>query len=139
MCYVIRNKNKTPVTTEESRSSGYFCSETVFSLSNRVLSDAKIRILEKGLGYTPNQRKINEPELRHYLNDFCRSMRLKWYFHDEPDTFSETSALRPKSPWVPPIGYPCLEVFRVRQRRNCSKCLALVLDKLICLKMNGMR
>ena len=90
MCYVIRNKNKTPVTTGESRSSGYFCSETVFSLSNRVLSDAKIRILE--LDYTPIQRKINEPELRHDLNNFCRSMRFKWYFHDEPDTVSKTSA-----------------------------------------------
>ena len=80
-------------------------------MSNRVLSDSKIRILGKELDYTPIQRKINEPELRHNLNDFCRSMRLKWYFHDEPDTFSETPALRPKSTWVPPKGYPCLEVF----------------------------
>ena len=27
----------------------YFCLETVFNLSNRVLSDAEIKILEKGL------------------------------------------------------------------------------------------
>ena len=50
-------QNKTLVTTGESRLSGYFCSETVFNLSNRVLSDAEIRILEKGLDYAPIQRK----------------------------------------------------------------------------------
>ena len=60
------------------------------------LSDAETRILEKGLDYAPIKRKINEPELRHKFNDFCRRMYLKWYFWDEPDRFSET---------------PCLEVF----------------------------
>ena len=104
-------QNKTSIITDESRLSGYFCSETVFNLSNRVLSDAEIRVLEKGLDYAPIQRKINEPELRHDFNDFCRRMRLKWHFRDEPDTFSETPAFRPKSTWVPPKGHPCLEVF----------------------------
>ena len=67
-------------------------------------------ILEKGLDYAPIQRKINEPELRHHFNDFCR-MHLKWHFRDEPDRFSETPAFRPMSTWVPPKGHPCLEVF----------------------------
>ena len=41
---------------------------------------------------------------------------------------------------VPPKEHPCLKVLlRVRQRRNCLKCPALVLDTLICLKMNGTR
>ena len=81
-------------------------------MSNRVLSDAESRVLEKGLDYAPIQRKINEPELRHdFNNDFCRRMRLKWNFRDEPDTFSETPAFRPKSTWVPPKGHPWLEVF----------------------------
>ena len=104
-------QNKTSIITDESRLSGYFCSETVFNLSNRVLSDAEIRVLEKGLDYAPIQRKINEPELRDDFNDFCTRMRLKWHFRDEPDTFSETPAFRPKSTWVPPKGHPCLEVF----------------------------
>ena len=76
----IRNKNKTSVTAGESRLPGYFFSETVFSLSNRVLSDAKIRILEKGLDYTLIQRKINEPELRHDLNDFAEVCALNGTF-----------------------------------------------------------
>ena len=62
-------------------------------MSNRVLSDAKIRILEKGLDCAPIQRKINEPELRSDFNDFCRRMRLKWYFGDEPDTLSKTKTI----------------------------------------------
>ena len=97
---------KTSITTDESRLSGYFCSETVFNLSNRVLSDAEIRVLEKGLDYAPIQRKMNEPELIHDFNDFCRRMRLKWHVRDEPNTFSEIPAT-----WVPPKGHPCLEVF----------------------------
>ena len=79
----------------------------MFNLSNRVLSDAEIRVLEKGLDYAP----MNEPELIHDFNDFCRRMRLKWHFRDEPNTFSEIPAFRPKSTWVPPKGHPCLEVF----------------------------
>ena len=63
-------QNKTSVTTDKSRLSGYFSSETIFNLTNRVLSDAEIRILEKGLDYSPIQRKINEPELRRDFNDF---------------------------------------------------------------------
>ena len=36
-------------TTYENRLTGYFCSDTVFNLSKKVLSDAEIRVLEKGL------------------------------------------------------------------------------------------
>ena len=83
----------------------------MFNLSNRVLSDAEIRVLEKGLDYAPIQRKMNESEFIHDFNDFCRRMRLEWHFRDEPHTFSEIPAFRPKSKWVPPKGHPCLEVF----------------------------
>ena len=48
--------------TEASRLEGYFCSETSFNLSKTVLTEAKIRDLEKGLGYAPIQKKISEPE-----------------------------------------------------------------------------
>ena len=36
-------------TTFENRLTGYFYSDTVFNLSKKVLSDAEIRVLEKGL------------------------------------------------------------------------------------------
>ena len=47
-----------------TRITGYFCSDTVFNLSNRVLTDIEIKVLEKGLDLASIQRKINEPELR---------------------------------------------------------------------------
>ena len=50
--------------TSEGRLEGYFCSNTVFNLSRKVLTDTEIRILEKGLDFAPIQNKINEPELR---------------------------------------------------------------------------
>ena len=53
----------------------YFCLDTVFNLSKKVLSDAKIKVLEKGLHYAPIKNKINEPELRDFEN-FCRQMNL---------------------------------------------------------------
>ena len=58
--------------TNSDRISGYFCSDTVFNLSKKVLSDMEIKILEKGLDYAPIQIKINKPELRRDFEDFAR-------------------------------------------------------------------
>ena len=55
----------------------------VFNLSNKVLSDVQIKVSEKGLDYAPIKNKINEPEQRNDFNEFCRRMRLKWYFRNE--------------------------------------------------------
>ena len=57
-------------TTSESRLTGCFCSETIFILSHSVLTDAEIKVSEKGLDFAPIQRKINEPELKDDFNDF---------------------------------------------------------------------
>ena len=63
--------------TEQCRLTGNFVSDTVFSLSNKILSDTKIRVLEKGLNFAPIQNKLNEPELMRDFKEFCRRMRLK--------------------------------------------------------------
>ena len=76
-----------------------------------MLTDAEIKVLEKGLVFDLIQRKINEPELKQDFNDFCRRIRLKWYFRDETQEFSKTPAFSTKSTWNPPKGHPCLEVF----------------------------
>ena len=71
-----------------------------------------MKILEKGLDFALIQRKINEPELRKDFERFCRRMRIKWHFRDEPTSdFSNISAFTPKSVWKPPKGHPNLEVF----------------------------
>ena len=98
--------------TETSRLKGYFCSESVFNLSKKVLTEAEIKVLEKGLEYAPIQNKVNEPELRSDIEEFCRSMRFKWYFRNDPTRdFSEKLSFTPKSSSKPPTGHPNLEVF----------------------------
>ena len=72
--FIHQKKN---VTSTDNRLSGYFCSETIFNLSNRMLTDTEISVLEKGLNSTPIEKKLNEPERRSDFNDFCRRMRLK--------------------------------------------------------------
>ena len=80
--------------TNSTRLTDYFCPETILNYGNRALSDAGIKILEKGLDYAPKQNKINEAELSNDFNEFCRGMRLKWYFHrDVMLNFSEVPAL----------------------------------------------
>ena len=87
---------------------GHFCSDAIFNLSHRVLlSDAKIKVLEKGLAFVPIQRNINEPGLREDFEEFCCQMRVKWHFRNEPsDTFSNKPAFSPISNWKPPEGQP---------------------------------
>ena len=98
--------------TREGRLERYFCSDTVFNLSWKVLPDTEIQILEKGLDFASIQNKINEPELRSDFEDFCCRMRTKWHFRNEPNPeFSETPAFSPKSTWKPPMGHPNVEVF----------------------------
>ena len=76
-----------------------------------VLMDCKMKVLEKGFDYAPIQSKINEPELPNDFEEFCRRMRLKWYFHNESTSeFSDTLSFTPKSPWKPPKDHPSLEV-----------------------------
>ena len=69
----------------DERLQGHFCSDTLFNLSNRVLSENETKVLKKGLDFAPIQRKINKPELRKDFDEFCRPMRTKWNFKDEPD------------------------------------------------------
>ena len=66
--------------TETSRLKGYFYSETVFNLSKKALTEAEIKVLEKGLHYAIIQNKVIESELRSDFEEFCRIMHLKGYF-----------------------------------------------------------
>ena len=55
---------------------------------------------------------MNEPELRKDFDEFCRQMRIKWHFRNEPsEHFSTIPACRSKSSWKPPTGHPNLKVF----------------------------
>ena len=86
--------------TDDSRMKGYFCSDTVFNLSNKVLTEDEIKVLEKSLDFVPIQRKVNEPELRQDFENFCRLMRIKCHFRNEP---SDNFKIRGNYHWVIPI------------------------------------
>ena len=99
---------------DESRLSGYFCSDTDFNLSKRVLSETEIKILEKGWDYAYIQSKLSEPQLKSDLGGFCGSMRIKWNFsfRNKPsENFSEIPSFRLKSSWKPLKRNPNLEMF----------------------------
>ena len=80
-------------------------------MSNKVLSQTEISVLEKGLGFVPTPNMTNEADLRRDFNDFRRKMRCKWYFKDElSEEFSEIPAFKPKFTWKPPASDPCVEL-----------------------------
>jgi len=111
-------------TLDNGRLRGYFCSDTVFNLSHKILSPTEISVLEKGLGFSPTPFNINEHKLRQDFNSFCRRMRLKWHFRNEvTENFSEVPAFRPKSNWNPPKGSAALELFLGRLEQKLFELL----------------
>ena len=95
--------------TDDSKIEEYFCSDTVFNLSNKALTEDEIKVLEKGLDFATIQRKVNELELRQDFENFCRRMSIKWHFRNKPsNSFSERPAFSPKSLWKSRLGHPNL-------------------------------
>ena len=81
------------------------------NLSKKVITDAEIKVLEKGLDHAPIQNKVNEPELRSDFEECCIKMRLKWYFLNDPTpNFNEKPSFTLKLSWKPPKRHPILEV-----------------------------
>ena len=56
--------------TETSRLKCYFCSETVFNLSKKVLTEAEIKVREKGLDYAPIKTKSMSQSFAMILKNF---------------------------------------------------------------------
>ena len=99
-------------TGQDDRFESYFCSDAVFNLSNRVLSDSGIKVLKKNLEFAPIQGKIDEPELRNDFHKFSRRIRIKWNFLNVPSQdFSEVPAFRVKPSRKLRKGHPNLEHF----------------------------
>ena len=97
-----------------------FVQALFFNLSHRVLTKTEIKVLGKGLDHKPIQKKkINEPELRKDFSEFCRVIRNKWYFWNEPTPqFSEVPCYKTKSMWRPANGHPALEIFLSKVERD---------------------
>ena len=73
----LQQNSSSETNSNSKRIRGYFCSDTVFDLSSKVLMDIEINICEKGLDFAPNLNKINELEPRKDFEEFCRRTRIK--------------------------------------------------------------
>ena len=99
---------------ESDCNKGSFSYDSVFNLNKKVLSKTEIKVLEKGLGFSPTPSFINEADLQRDFDDFARKMRCKWYFRNESqDIPSAVSTFKPKSTWNPPKGSPGLELCKI--------------------------
>ena len=66
--------------TGNTHLTGYFCLGAVFNFSKRVLTDAKIKVLENGLNNDPTQNMIKEPELKTDFDEFWWKNAIKMVF-----------------------------------------------------------
>ena len=85
-------------------------SENVVNLSNKVLTDAQIRVLSKGLKFCPTAREIDRAKIKEDLENFGRRLRLKWHFRDVEENFS-TNPFRHKSTFNPKDNDAAIEIF----------------------------
>ena len=111
----------------DDRIKGNFVSDYVFNLSQKTLSPLEIKVLEKGLGFSPTPSSINEVDLRRDISDFTRKMRCKWFFRNErQENVSETSEFKSKSTWNPPKGAPALELLLSQTEKDILSMSAIV-------------
>ena len=52
----------------------FFCSNTVFNFSHKILTEIELKVLEKGRDFAPAQKTLNEPEFCKDFEEFCRRM-----------------------------------------------------------------
>ena len=64
------------------------------------MTDAELKVLEKGLKFTPIPEKENTQELKEDLFEFTRKLRLTKYFYGREDP--DISLVKNKSDFIPP-------------------------------------
>lgn len=72
----------------------------IINISKRNLSDIEIRLLNRGLKFTPTPKR-NTTDLIKDTEEFCNKLRLREYF--ENDEINEDSIVRNKSKFKPPL------------------------------------
>ena len=96
----LGESNESFLETDSDRIKGSFSSDSVFNLSKKVLSETEIKVLEKGLGFSPTPSFINEADLQRDFDDFARKVKCKWYFRNESQYIpSEATTHKLKSTW----------------------------------------
>ena len=67
----------------DGRLKGKFVSPNVINLSTRILSNAEISLLSKGLKFIPTPTSVNKALIKEELECFGRKLRLLWHFRNE--------------------------------------------------------
>ena len=96
---------------EPERLEGKFVSENVFNLSKRELTEIELKLLSKGLTFIPTPEKFDKHQLKLDVEEFGRQVKLKLFFKDDENDFSQTPAFRAPSTWTPAINEVELEVY----------------------------
>ena len=74
-------------------------------MSSRKLTNTEIKLLEKGLKFTPTPLKPNIQELNENITEFSRKIRLVEYFEGNGNQDENNESLvRNKSNWIPSKG-----------------------------------
>ena len=107
---IVRSKglSKKATVRDEGHLQVSFHSEAVFNLSQKVLWEIEIQVLEKELDFVSIQKSINEVERRTDFENFSWRMSLRWNFRaeDSSEVFSYKPMFCPKSNWKWPPGHP---------------------------------
>ena len=100
---------ETPV---NERLKGKFVSSNVFNLSKRVLSDAEISVLSKGLKFSPTPRELDRSQIKQDLEAFGRRLRLKWMYRQSTDTPNpDPTHFKPPSKFIPKGSDVAIEMY----------------------------
>ena len=97
----VSSKNvKTPVNKSSKQNEKHI---KIINMSSESLSKSQIRLLCKGLKFTPTPIS-NQPELEKDVDEFCRKLRLKEFFYQEQSEENDSrdeSLVRNKSSFHP--------------------------------------
>lgn len=99
----------------------YQGSETVVNLSSRVLTEAELSVLSRGLKFCPTPEGIDAYQLRKDITEYARRVRLREYFYNDETVesdFSETPAFKKKSSWCPKKNREMVLEAYVRELEN---------------------
>ena len=78
----------------DDRIKGNFVSGYVFNLSQKTLLPLEIKVLEKGLGFSPTP-SMNEVDLRRDISHFSRKITCEYFFRNQrQENVSETSKFK---------------------------------------------
>ena len=89
----------------------HFLTPEIHNFSNHVLSNSERYLLSLGLNFRPTPRVLSVDVLNDQLDDFVRSVHLKYFFRDNVSVHTQQfHKLFVKSEWMPPSCPPWIEI-----------------------------